>query len=111
MSTIQNRHYNLMERAGQAMVNMLDEVAAAKKAGVGEQQLQPILELQRKAQWRLDFSNAENSMGFHADQEGARILGESIDYFRQAQILAQQLRLGGATTRPAPTTQTADARE
>jgi len=111
VSTIQNRHYKLMERAGQAMVNMLDEVAAAKKAGVGEQQLQPILELQRKAQWRLDFSNAENSMGFHADQEGARILGESIDYFRQAQILAQQLRLGGATTRPAPTTQTADARE
>jgi len=31
---------------------------------------------------------AENSMGFHAPQEMARILGESIDLSRQAQILA-----------------------
>lgn len=30
-------------------------------------------------------------MGFHADQETARLLGESIDYFRQAQLLAQSL--------------------
>ena len=31
------------------------------------------------AQWRLDFVAAENSMGFHAPQEMARILGEAID--------------------------------
>jgi hypothetical protein len=33
--------------------------------------------LQRKAQWRIDFIAAENSMGFHAPQEAARILGEA----------------------------------
>jgi nitrite reductase (cytochrome c-552) len=83
---------------------MLDEIAAAKRAGVGAADLTAVLELQRKAQWRLDFSNAENSMGFHADQEGARILGEAIDYFRQGQVLAQQLRLGGSpATRPVAT--------
>lgn len=48
--------------------------------------LKEVAELHRKAQWRLDFVAAENSMGFHAPQEAARILGESIDYFRQAQI-------------------------
>ena len=42
--------------------------------------------LQRKAQWRIDFVNAENSLGFHAPQETARILGEAIDYARQGQI-------------------------
>jgi nitrite reductase (cytochrome c-552) len=45
-------------------------------------------ELQRQAQWRLDFVAAENSMGFHAPQEMARILAESIDLSRQAEIKA-----------------------
>ena len=60
--------------------------AAVKKAGASEAELTPVLELQRKAQWRLDFVNAENSMGFHAPQEATRILGEATDYARQAQI-------------------------
>jgi nitrite reductase (cytochrome c-552) len=102
VQTIQDRHHALMDRAGKAMVSMLDAVVAAKKAGVTPQQLEPVLALQRKAQWRLDFSNAENSMGFHAPQEGARMLGESIDYFRQGQVLAEQLRFErGPSTQPA----------
>jgi formate-dependent nitrite reductase cytochrome c552 subunit len=28
---------------------------------------------QRKAQWQLDFIAAENSLGFHADQEAAHL--------------------------------------
>ena len=48
--------------------------------------------LQRKAQWRLDFVAAENSMGFHAPQESARVLAEAMDYARQAQIAAGQWR-------------------
>jgi nitrite reductase (cytochrome c-552) len=48
--------------------------------------------LHRKAQWRVDFVNAENSTGFHAPQEAARILGEAIDYARQGQLAA--LRAG-----------------
>ena len=52
--------------------------------------LKEIEELQRGAQWRLDFVAAENSMGFHAPQELARILGESIDLSRQAQVKATE---------------------
>jgi nitrite reductase (cytochrome c-552) len=48
--------------------------------------------LQRKAQFRADFVNAENSMGFHAPQEAARILGEAIDYARQGQLAAARAR-------------------
>jgi nitrite reductase (cytochrome c-552) len=89
--TIQNRNYALMKRAGAAMTEMLDAIVAAKKAGVSESQLADVLELQRKAQWRLDFVAAENSMGFHAPQEAARILAEAIDYARQAQNAAKAL--------------------
>jgi nitrite reductase (cytochrome c-552) len=67
---------------------MLDAIHAAKAAGASEAQLGESLALQRKAQWRLDFVNAENSMGFHAPQESARVLGEAIDYARRAQIAA-----------------------
>jgi nitrite reductase (cytochrome c-552) len=89
--TIQNRNYALMKRAGAALSDMLDAVVAAKKAGATDARLANVWELQRKAQWRLDFVAAENSMGFHAPQEAARILGESIDYSRQAQLAAQAL--------------------
>ena len=57
--------------------------------------LKELGELQRSAQWRLDFVAAENSMGFHAPQELARILGESIDMSRQGQ--AKALLLLGAS--------------
>jgi nitrite reductase (cytochrome c-552) len=36
---------------------------------------------------------AENSTGFHAPQEAARLLGESIDDGRQAQLSVERLRL------------------
>jgi len=35
---------------------------------------------------RVDFVESENSNGFHAPQEAARILGEAIDYIRQGQL-------------------------
>jgi len=88
---IQDRTKALMDRSGAALVAMLDAVKEAKAKGATEEELAPIHALQRKGQWRLDFVNAENSMGFHAPQEAARILGESIDYFRQAQLLAVEL--------------------
>ena len=68
-------------------------------AGASTEQLAPALALPRKAQWRIDFVAAESSMGFHAPAEATRILAESIDYARQAQLLAQQ----SVGARPAPT--------
>jgi nitrite reductase (cytochrome c-552) len=88
VATIQERTHKLMARAASAMTDMLDGIVAAKKRGATPEQLRPALDLQRKAQWRIDFVAAENSMGFHAPAEAARILGESIDYSRQAQLQA-----------------------
>jgi nitrite reductase (cytochrome c-552) len=63
---------------------------AARKAGASEKDIQAAQALHRKAQWRLDFVAAENSMGFHASQELARILGETIDLARQGQLAADR---------------------
>lgn len=68
------------------------DVKAARAAGATDAQLGEAFRLQRKAQFRADFVNAENSMGFHAPQEAARILGEAIDYARQGQLVAARLR-------------------
>ncbi|MEQ9207596.1 MAG: ammonia-forming cytochrome c nitrite reductase subunit c552 [Phycisphaerales bacterium] len=92
VETIQGRTLAHMDRAAVAMTDMLDAILEAKAAGASESELQPIYDLQRKAMWRLDYISSENSRGFHADQESVRILGESIDYSRQAQALAVRLR-------------------
>ena len=88
VAAIQERSAKLLGRAEDALVALYDEVKAARAAGVPDAALAPALKLQRKAQFRADFVNAENSMGFHAPQEAARILGEAIDYARQGQLAA-----------------------
>jgi nitrite reductase (cytochrome c-552) len=86
VAIIQDRNHALMLRAEEAIVGLINALAAASKAGMTDDQLAPSRELHRKAQWRVDYVNAENSMGFHAPQEAARILGEAIDYARQGQL-------------------------
>jgi nitrite reductase (cytochrome c-552) len=83
---IQSRNYELLERGGAAIVGLIDALVAAQGKGVAPEALDAARKLQRRAQWRLDFIAAENSMGFHAPQEAARVLGEAIDYARQGEL-------------------------
>jgi len=57
-----------------------------KAAGKTDKELATAQNFQRKAQFYLDFVEAENPAGFHAPQEAARVLGESIDSSRKGQI-------------------------
>ena len=91
MLDIQDRHHALLQRAAKATTDMMDAIVAARKAGAAEGDVAGGAALQRKAQWRLDFVAAENSMGFHAPQEMARILGETIDFARQGQLAADRV--------------------
>ena len=86
VETIQHRTFELRNRAMDAVVALISDLAAARKGGRGDDALAPAQALQRKAQFMVDFVEAENSMGFHAPQEAARILGEAIDYARQGQL-------------------------
>jgi len=86
--TIQDRTKAMMLRAEDATVDLIQALEAQRKAGVSDSALEKAFALHRKAQWRLDYIAAENSMGFHAPQESARILAEAIDFARQGQIEA-----------------------
>jgi nitrite reductase (cytochrome c-552) len=83
--TIQGRTHRLRDVAMDALVALIADLERAQAAGVAEATLADARGWQRKAQFNLDFIEAENSMGFHAPQEAARILGESIDFSRRGQ--------------------------
>ncbi|MBO6576906.1 MAG: ammonia-forming cytochrome c nitrite reductase subunit c552 [Rhodothermales bacterium] len=90
--TIQDRHARLRDRALAALVDLIDDIVAAQDAGMADARLDRAREFQRKASFYVDFVEAENSTGFHADQEGARILGEAIDAARLGQRVLNELR-------------------
>jgi nitrite reductase (cytochrome c-552) len=84
--SIQTRHRHLVDRALEALVELIDDIIAGAENGVAEEKLAAAKAWQRKASFYVDYIEAENSSGFHAPQEAARILGESIDYSRRGQL-------------------------
>jgi nitrite reductase (cytochrome c-552) len=89
---IQDRTQSLMLRAEEATLDLIHAIETGMNAGLSDAQLEPARKLHRKAEWRLDFVSAENSMGFHAPQETARLLAESIDFARQGQVEVLNVR-------------------
>ena len=87
VETIQERTYKLRNVAMDALMDLITDLKTSKAAGKTDTELAKAQDFQRKAQFYLDFVEAENSTGFHAPQEAARILGESIDFSRKGQIL------------------------
>jgi nitrite reductase (cytochrome c-552) len=96
----QERTYKLLGQALDALMALISDLKSAREGGADDAALAGPREAQRKAQFFVDFIEAENSMGFHAPQEAVRILGESIDAARQGQI---QLRDAGFKPGPRPT--------
>ncbi|HXH10641.1 MAG TPA: ammonia-forming cytochrome c nitrite reductase subunit c552 [Alphaproteobacteria bacterium] len=83
---IQERTFRLRNLAMDALMELIDDLKAAREAGATDAELATARDFQRKAQFYLDFIEAENSMGFHASQEAVRVLGESINFSRQGQV-------------------------
>ncbi len=88
---IQDRTYGLMQRSERAIISAIDGIKAAMQVGATDEELKAARQLHRKSQMRWDFISAENSMGFHSSQEVARILGDAIDYARQAELEAYKV--------------------
>jgi len=86
VETIQGRFMQMRDLAMNALIELVHDLEVAKTGEVCESQVLAALHFQRKATFLLDFVEAENSMGFHADQEAARILTTSLDYTRRGQI-------------------------
>lgn len=97
--TIQERTFYMRNIAMNALMDLITGINSAKSNGATDDQLAAPRDFQRKAQFFLDFVEAENSMGFHAPEEAARILGESINFTRLGQMA---LRGEKPTEQPKP---------
>ncbi|MDP2315468.1 MAG: ammonia-forming cytochrome c nitrite reductase subunit c552 [Pseudomonadota bacterium] len=86
VDTIQTRTVEMRDRAMDALVALIGDLKAARDAGRTDEELATARQLQRRAQFLLDFVESENSNGFHAPQEAARLLTQSVDYARQGQL-------------------------
>jgi nitrite reductase (cytochrome c-552) len=85
VETIQGRTFALRNLAMDALMELINDLKAARAAGRTDEELVQARAFQRWAQFYLDFVEAENSTGFHAPQEAARILAESINFSRKGQ--------------------------
>jgi nitrite reductase (cytochrome c-552) len=94
VETIQDRTFKMRNDAMDALMDLIADVRTARTNGMAMNSpaLLTAQDFQRKAQWYLDFVEAENSMGFHAPQEAARVLTESINNSRKGQIAIRDLK-------------------
>lgn len=86
VETIQRRTHSLRNLAMDALVDLINDLKAARSAGRTDAGVLTAQDFQRRAQFYLDFIESENSNGFHAPQEATRILGESINFSRKGQV-------------------------
>ena len=101
VETIQDRTAQIRNVAMDALVALIGDIKMAASHGVSDTAIEAARRYQRRGQFLLDFIEAENSMGFHADQEAMRILALSLDEIRRGQT---SLSGGVATPAPAPAT-------
>jgi nitrite reductase (cytochrome c-552) len=93
---IQSRTFELRNLALDATLNLTRDIQRAVLQDSTAARVQQARQHQRRAQFYTDFIEAENSMGFHAPQEAARVLGHALDEARRGQAV-----LGGQTVAPA----------
>lgn len=104
VETIQTKVRDTKLKAEKAIVEAHFDVAAAIKAGAADEDLKPIRQMLRHAQFRWDFVSASNGMGFHSPQEAMRILADAIDQAQQVRVSISQLlaKLGEKEARVYP---------
>lgn len=94
ITIIQDTTAGLLRQSEEALLAAIDAIVAAREAGATDEQLETALQQHRAASLRWDFISSENSTGFHSPQESARVLAESIDLARQAELAAWQVLNG-----------------
>jgi nitrite reductase (cytochrome c-552) len=86
VSTIQDRTFEMRNMAIDAVLQLAREIAEQVRRDSTTVGVRQARDYHRKSLFLADFIEAENSMGFHAGQEAARILAKSIDYARRGQM-------------------------
>jgi len=88
---IQTRFIESRNLAMNALMDLIEDIRQARDAGATDNQLHGAWAAQRKAQFFIDFVEAENSTGFHAPGEELRILTQALDSIRKGQIALRQV--------------------
>jgi len=91
VETIQTRFIHARDVAMDAVVELIKEIQA-HQGKASETDLNTARDFHRKAQFYLDYVEAENSMGFHASGEALRILNDSTDFSRKGQLALRGYR-------------------
>ena len=101
VETIQDRTFEIRNTAMNALMALIADIKSARARGADDSALEAARRHQRRGQFLLDFIEAENSMGFHADQEAVRVLALSLDETRRGQAsLPGGVSTAGATISP-----------
>lgn len=90
MANVYDRQHKVEELRRIVEINLARVHIEAKTAwdnGATEEEMKPVLQLIRHAQWRWDYVAAANGLGFHSPAEALRILGTSIHKAQDARIL------------------------
>lgn len=81
---IQKKTIEMRDLALDALLQLIEQIKA-QSAVASPAALEQARQAQRRAQFLLDFVEAENSSGFHAPQEAARLLTHALDETRRGQ--------------------------
>ncbi|MBF0343999.1 MAG: ammonia-forming cytochrome c nitrite reductase subunit c552 [Nitrospirae bacterium] len=96
---IQDRVNHMFTKAGYIIAQAALMIEAADKLpGVDQGLMKRAKELYQEAYYRNVWIGAENSMGFHNPPEALRVLGDAVDYGRQAESSAKEaiIKTGGS---------------
>ena len=94
---IQARFVQSRDTTFNALVQQIKDIETAQKNGTPKAQLDAARNYQRKAQFFLDYVEAENSTGFHAPGYSLRVLNDATDAARLGQLALAGRLPEGAT--------------
>jgi nitrite reductase (cytochrome c-552) len=104
---IQERTRSGVDLALNGLTQLIDAIVAAKAALPAEPsdpaanaRLDKARDFHRKASFLIDYVEAENSSGFHADQEAMRVLIQAMDYLRQGQAALAAQTASASSQKP-----------
>jgi nitrite reductase (cytochrome c-552) len=96
----QDRVYELRRIAEKNLARLHVEAKTAWDNGATEQEMQPVLQLIRQAQWRWDYVVASNATGFHSPVETLRILGNSIQKAQEGRVMLNTILIAHGVKTP-----------
>jgi nitrite reductase (cytochrome c-552) len=94
VETIQDRTFGMRNIAMDALMELITDLSQRVRTDSTSEDVRLARDYQRKAQFLIDFIEAENSMGFHAGQEAARLLANAMNYARMGQVALRGGRPG-----------------